>query len=98
MKNNKEIKEWLLANCVNYDGDLDLRELDFSDFDGDILISYLIVKKDLHQDSQEVGGDLLQDSQKVKGYAYIGSNEFAGIKEWDREAKEWKITKEKNGK
>ena len=35
MKNKEEIKEWLLKNAVDEDGDLNLSELDFSDFAGD---------------------------------------------------------------
>ena len=66
-KTKQEIKEWLLNNCVNENGDLNLSELDFSDFDGYIDISRMKVKVDLYQNEQEVGRDLHQDKQKVKG-------------------------------
>lgn len=32
MKTREEIKKWILENCVDGDGDIDLRGLDFSDF------------------------------------------------------------------
>ena len=67
MTSKEEIKQWLLENCANSAGNLDLIDLDFSDFDGDIFISGMKVKKDLHQDCQDVGGDLLQGCQIVKG-------------------------------
>ena len=63
----KEIKEWLLSNCVNEAGDLDLSKLDFSDFNGNVITKSMVVKKNLYQDFQEVGGDLYQDVQIVNG-------------------------------
>lgn len=70
MLTKKEIKKWLLENCVSEDGNLDLSELDFSDFDGSVDISYLKVKKNLYQGCQEVKGDLYQNSQEVKCNLY----------------------------
>ena len=70
MKTKKEIKQWLLKNCVDRDGNLDLSSLDFSNFDGDIYISNMKVKNDLIQMYQIVGGDLYQCNQKVKNDLY----------------------------
>lgn len=67
MKSKEEIKKWLLENCVDSIGDLNLSSLDFSDFDGDIYTSNMKVKKDLYQSHQAVGGSLTQDCQKVVG-------------------------------
>ena len=67
MKNKEEIKEWLLRNAVDEDGDLNLSGLDFSDFAGDVYISEMKVKGDLYQRDQEVKGDLIQGNQKVEG-------------------------------
>ena len=67
MLTKKEIKKWLLENCISEDGDLDLSELDFSDFDGSVDISYLKVKKNLYQNCQEVQCNLFQTYQEVKG-------------------------------
>ena len=61
MKTKEEIKKWLLENCIDSDGDLDLSGLDFSDFDGDIDMSYMVVKGNLYQDFQKVKGDLYQN-------------------------------------
>lgn len=65
MLSKAEIKKWLLENCVNTKGDLILTGLDFSDFDGNVYISGMKVKKNLCQDCQTVGQDLWQDRQKV---------------------------------
>ena len=67
MLSKEEIKKWLLENCVDSIGDLNLSSLDFSDFDGDIYTSNMKVKKDLYQSHQAVGGSLTQDCQKVVG-------------------------------
>lgn len=45
----EEIRDWLLKNCVDEKGDLNLRDLDFSDFDGNVDISFMSVKKTLLQ-------------------------------------------------
>lgn len=76
MKTKEEIKQWLLENCVDEYGNLELSNLDFSDFEGNIILNGLLVKKNLYQDCQEVngnisqkfqisGGDINQDFQKV---------------------------------
>lgn len=76
MKSKEEIKKWLLENCVDKDGDLNLIGLDFSDFNGNIYIGAMkvkgdlvqchqTVKGDLHQTYQVVGGTLFQDKEKV---------------------------------
>jgi len=67
MKTTKEIQEWLLENCVDGGGDLNLNDLDFSNFEGNVWIGNMKVKKDLWQHEQEVGGDLRQYSQTVNG-------------------------------
>ncbi len=69
-KNREEIRNWLLENCVNENGDLDLTYLDFSNFDGNIYISCMKVKKDLIQSNQEVKANLFQSYQKVEGSLY----------------------------
>lgn len=65
MLSKEEIKKWLLENCVDEDGDLDLTDLDFSDFGGNVYISGMKVAKSLYQNCQEVGCVLLQDCQKA---------------------------------
>ena len=65
MKTIEEIRDWLLENAVDDEGDLYLSYLDFSNFDGDVYINYMQVKKSLHQDYQKVGKSLFQDSQEV---------------------------------
>lgn len=68
MKSRKKIKKWLLKNCVNKYGDLDLSKLDFSDFDGDVDIGDMEVKNNLFQSDQKVGGSLNQCRQKVSDH------------------------------
>lgn len=65
MKKIQEIRDWLLENAVDDEGDLYLIGLDFSDFDGDVYITDMKVKKSLHQNYQNVGENLFQDNQKV---------------------------------
>ena len=65
MKKIEEIRDWLLKNAVDNDGDLYLNGLDLSDFDGNVYINYMKVKKKLYQDCQIVGGSLYQDCQNV---------------------------------
>ena len=66
-KKREEIKSWLLENCIDENGDLDLMYLDFSDFEGNVDISFMKVKGDLYQHNQRVGRNLYQDYQEVKG-------------------------------
>lgn len=65
MKKIQEIRDWLLENAVDEEGDLYLIGLDFSDFDGDVYICNMKVKNDLYQNFQIVGKSLIQNYQKV---------------------------------
>lgn len=68
MKTKPEIRDWILANCVDEYGYLDLSDLDFSGFNVTLVdISGMKVACDLHQHNQKVGGVLRQDDQEVKG-------------------------------
>lgn len=67
---SKKIKKWLLNNCIDKNGDLDLTGLDFSDFEGNIDISGMKVKKYLTQKGHVVERDLFQGDQEVKGTLY----------------------------
>ena len=78
MKSNTEIRDWLLENAVDDDGDLDMSYLDFSDFDGDVYTWNMRVKGNLHQDDHEVQGDLYQSGQEVKGNLSQGSQGVGG--------------------
>lgn len=85
MKTKEEIKQWLLENCVEENGDLDLSGLDFSDFDGDIYIGRMIVKGSLYQEKQIVKGDLIQSNQLVGKGLYEGCS--SANKEFRRRGK-----------
>lgn len=79
MKNIIEIRDYLLKNRVDESGNLDLDGLDFSDFDGNVHICYMKVKKILYQNHQEVKSSLLQDNQSVgldlfQGHQKVGGN------------------------
>lgn len=89
MKTKQEIKQWLLDNCVDEYGDLDLSDLDFSDFNGNVSILGMKVKHNLHQNAQEVGGylvqsrqivgrDLYQSNQKVANNLFQNAQEVGG--------------------
>lgn len=70
MLSKSEIKKWLLENCVDGRGNLDLSNLDLTDFDGCVLTCGMRVKKSLYQDAQEVGGALYQSNQRVDQWLY----------------------------
>ena len=79
MKTKQEIRDWLLENAVDDEGNLDLSGLNFSDFDGNVFINHMKVKRSLFQNRQEVGGDLLQNEQIVdedlhQDYQTVGEN------------------------
>lgn len=78
MKTKQEIKKWLLKNCINWEGNLDLTDLDFSDFNGDIFISRMKVKRNLIQSSQKVSGSLIQNSQEVGRNLYQNCQKVKG--------------------
>lgn len=65
MKTIREVKQWLLENRKDTFGNLDLSNLDFSDFDGNVFIDNMKVKKTLNQSYQEVGENLYQAFQKA---------------------------------
>ena len=70
MKTIEEIRDWLLENAVDDLGDLYLSELDLSNFNGNVYIDCMKVKKSLFQSCQEVGEDLYQENQEVGGDFY----------------------------
>lgn len=81
MLNKEEIKQWLLENCVDEMGNLDLSGLDFSDFRGTVIIGSMKVGGNLMQGCQEasgvlwqseqdVGATIFQENQKVGGYLF----------------------------
>ena len=78
MKTKVEIRDWLLENAVDDDGDLDITNLDFSDFDGDVFIGGMKVKGILYQDGQEVRGNLYQSSQEVKSNLFQRNQKVEG--------------------
>src|SRR5690554_4787196 len=73
-----KLRDYLLENYVNEWGDLDLIGLDFSEFDGDILIGGMKVKGDLLQDYQKVQGDLFQGNQTVQGGLFQSRQKVQG--------------------
>ena len=91
MKTKDEIKNWLLENCIDSFGNLDLSELDFSDFEklkGNLYQDYQEVKGSLYQNGQKVSGDLWQDCQKVEGTIFQDNITNADIDEKINELKE----------
>lgn len=89
MKTIEEVRDWLLKNRIDSNGNLNLNELDFSNFNGHVLIGFMKVKKDLFQDCQEVRGnvyqcsievgeDLFQGNQIVNGDLYQNEQEVNG--------------------
>jgi len=77
-KTIEEVRDWLLKNRTDEHGDLNLNGLDFSDFDGDVSIYGMKVKRDLIQGYQEVEGNLRQNCQKVEGNLHQSFQEVGG--------------------
>ncbi len=78
MKTIESLRDYLLANYVNEDGDLNISGLDFSEFDGDVVINGMKVKRDLYHSYYEVRGDLFQDGHEVKGDLFQGYHAAKG--------------------
>jgi hypothetical protein len=70
MRTRKGITEWLLENCVDRNGDLNLSLLDFSAFDGDVYISQMKVKESLYQDEILTLQEKLEQRLKLKDEEY----------------------------
>src|SRR5690554_5098769 len=73
------LRDYLLENYVNSYGNLVIKGLDFSDFDGDVFISGMKVKRDLWQGNQKVGGSLWQGNSTVKGNYYCEDIKAGGV-------------------
>lgn len=65
MVSTKEKEKWILENCVDENGNIDLSGLDFSEFNGSVNTNGMKVKDDLFQCGQEVKGSLYQCDQVV---------------------------------
>ncbi|MEG2229963.1 MAG: hypothetical protein RRY22_04225 [Bacilli bacterium] len=77
-KSIEETQKWLLENRVNDYGEIDLNNLDFSDFNGNVCIEYMKVKRNLFQDLQEVQGFLFQSNQTVEKGLFQGLQKVQG--------------------
>ena len=78
MLSREEIKKWLLDNCVDYNGDLNLSDLDFNDFEGNIFINHWKVKNNMWFQKHKVDGDLWQGNQVVQGDLHQSWQEVQG--------------------
>ena len=78
MKTIEELRNYLLENYVDEDGNLTMSGLDFSDFEGNVYIDDMKVKYYLSQSRHEVEGNLSQSYQKVKGNFHNVNNEYGG--------------------
>lgn len=78
MKTKEEIRDWLLNNCLDEEGNLILSNLDFSNFEGDVYMNGLKVKHSLHLNFQEIGGDVGQVGCTIAGRLYQKGNRING--------------------
>lgn len=79
MKTIESLREYLLANHVDRDGDLILSYLDFSGFYGDVFIGEMKVKGNLIQSGQDVGCTLYQSRSTAKGNLFNENNKYGGV-------------------
>ena len=77
-KTIEELRDYLLENYVDGDGDLFIEGLDFSEFDGNVYIGGMKVQGDLYQRNHKVQGDLYQRDHKVQGNLFQNSHEVQG--------------------
>ena len=74
-----ENKNEFISRRKDENGNVDLSNLDFSDFDGNVDISDMEVARDLYQGYQHVIGDLWQENQTVVvGNLYQGNQLVRG--------------------
>ena len=85
----KKKKKWILKNCINGNGDIDLRNLDFSDVNADVNLSNMKVNRSIFQVDQEAGGDIIQDVQEAGGDIFQ-SYQLAGGRIYQKYQKEKK--------
>lgn len=72
MLTGAEVKAWLLENCVNSSGDLDISFLDFSDFDGNIFATNWRAKGDIICDGCTTQGFISQSNHVAKQITQTG--------------------------
>ena len=73
----EEKKEWILQNCIDHKGDIDLMDLDFRDVNANVFLNWMKVKRSIYQTDQEAGSDIIQSYQKAGG-DIIQYNQKAG--------------------
>ena len=69
-----ELVKLLIDNFTDENGNLDLSNLNFGDFDGHIYINNMQAKRDILQDGHYTFGDIYQYSHENKGSIYQGSH------------------------
>ena len=63
MKTKKEIKNWILKNCIDKNGDVDLSYLDFENIN--IILSH-IKAKSIYNENQEAKNEIYNKKQKAQ--------------------------------
>ena len=67
---NDELRDLLLENCVNENGDLVICDIDLSKFKGNVILKGWKIGGSAGLSSWEVKGNLYQHCQKVNGNLY----------------------------
>lgn len=65
MISKEKLKEFILKNCVNERGNIEMCDLDFSDFEGDVYIEQWTVNGDIHQSGHISYGSIYQEYQNA---------------------------------
>ena len=60
-KDIDDLRDLILDYFVNDEGDVDISDLDFNDFDGRIIINGIRTNSDLRQGNHKVKGHLFQE-------------------------------------
>lgn len=70
----EEIRNWILENCVDRFGNIDLSYLDFSDFKGDIKIEGWLIGNNFYCRNNSVNNDGFFEYNVIRGNLYDTSN------------------------
>ena len=75
MKSKKDIVKWLLKNCVDANGNININNLDFGEFRGSILQGKYTCKGDIFQGGHKNRGLVYQSEHANKGCIHQSHHE-----------------------
>lgn len=74
-KTKEETVKWLLENRIDEDGNINISNLDFGEFKGNLLMDGMRLKRNIDQSQHENEGYIYQYGHKNKGHILQGGHE-----------------------